>query len=318
MNRDLRPSHFDEFIGQKKLIETIKAMIFSSKKQKKCLDHILFYGLPGTGKTSLASIIANETNAAIHYIQAANVEKKSDLISILSTINEGDILFIDEIHSLNKLIEELLYNAMEYFVFDIVLGAESNAKTMRMKIKKFTLIGATTKLNVISQPFKDRFGFIAKFNPYEIDELEKIIQNSANILKIKIESKEVKYICKYSKSTPRIANNLLKRANDFRIVQEKEIIDLDILKTTFDYLDLYEFGLSKDHLDYLELLRDSFEEKWASLDTITGILSSNKENVINDIEPLLLYYRLIKKSSRGRQITSLGIDYVLRNKLMMY
>ncbi|ADE19714.1 Holliday junction branch migration DNA helicase RuvB [Mycoplasma crocodyli] len=313
MKTDLRPSNFKEFIGQNKIKETLKAMIISANTQKRVLDHILFYGPPGTGKTSLATIIANEQNAIIHYVQASNIDKKSDLVSILSTINHGDILFIDEVHGLNKVIEELLYNAMEDFVFDILIGTEENAKTIRMKIKPFTLIAATTKLNLISQPLKDRFGFIAKLNNYELIELVRILKNSAKALKIEIGESEANLICSYSRQTPRIANNLLRRVNDFKIANNKELIDFKIIEKTFDNLELYEFGLTKDHIEYLDLLRNSFDEKWASLDTMCGLLNLEKDNLLNEVEPILLYYGLIKKSSRGRQITNEGISYTLKN-----
>ncbi|EFF41441.1 Holliday junction branch migration DNA helicase RuvB [Mycoplasmopsis alligatoris] len=313
MKIDLRPSTFNEFIGQAKLKETIKAMIVSARVQNKSLDHILLYGPPGTGKTSLAGIIASAQKSFIHYVQASNIEKKSDLISIFSTLNQGDILFIDEVHSLNKMIEELLYNAMEDFVFDVIIGTEDNAKTMRMKIKPFTLIAATTKINNISQPLKDRFGLVGKMHNYEDSELVKILKNSASILKLDLGQSEAEYIVSFSRQTPRIANNLLKRVNDFKIAKNKEIIDLKIIQKTFDNLELYEFGLGKDHVEYIQLLKDSFDEKWASLDTISSLLNTNKENLLNDIEPILLFYRLIKKSSRGRQITNEGINYALKN-----
>ncbi|WP_373457090.1 Holliday junction branch migration DNA helicase RuvB [Mycoplasma sp. 3686d] len=315
MKSILRPHNFKSFIGQRKLIKTIQAMIDSSQKQNKILDHILLHGLPGLGKTTLATIIANETNKNIHYIQGANIEKKSDIISVLSLVKEGDIVFIDEIHSINKIVVEFLYNAMEDFVFDLIIGVDSNAKAIRMKIKPFTLIGATTKINEISQPLKDRFGFIGRFVNYDINDLMTIIKNSAHALEIEIPENQVKIIASYSRSTPRIANHLLSRIKDFAISLNNGIIDNKIIKKTFNFLELYPLGLSKDHIEYLQVLREGFDEKAVSLDVITGLISTSKDNILNDIEPILLYFKLIEKNSRGRKITSKGVDYLIKEKL---
>ncbi|VEU76108.1 Holliday junction branch migration DNA helicase RuvB [Mycoplasmopsis columboralis] len=317
MKSILRPLNFSEFIGQKKLIKTIKAMIDSSIKQNKILDHILLHGLPGLGKTTLATIIANETNKRIHYIQGANIEKKSDIISVLSLIQEGDIVFIDEIHSINKLVIEFLYNAMEDFVFDLIIGVDSNAKAIRMKIKPFTLIGATTKLNEISQPFKDRFGFIGRFVNYDLSDLIQIAKNSAKQLEMNIPENQYKTIALYSRSTPRIVNHLLSRIKDFALSLNDGIIDNKVIKKTFNYLELYPLGLSKDHIEYLQILKDGFDDKSVSLDVLCGLSTQTKENILNEIEPILLYLKLIEKNSKGRKITTKGIDYLIKEKLSL-
>lgn len=315
MNTQLRPQDFEHFIGQHKIVETIKAMIKSSKKQERVLPHILFHGMPGLGKTSLASIIANETNSSIHIIQGAHIEKKSDLISILSVIKENDIVFIDEIHSINKGVIEFLYNAMEDFVFDLIIGVEENAKAMRMKIKPFTLIGATTKISEISQPLKDRFGYIGRFENYSEEDLNKIIRTSMDLLNIEMEEKFIFIISSYSRSTPRIANQLLERVNDFAISQNHGKISKKIIFKTLKYLELYPLGLSKDHIDYLMTIWEGFEDRAVSLDTIAGLLPMQKDNILNEIEPILLYLKLIEKNSRGRKISSKGIDYLIKQKL---
>lgn len=310
---NFRPSSFNDFIGQNKLIVTLKTMIESSKKQNISLDHILFYGPPGTGKTTLANIIAHETNTKIHYLQGALLEKKSDVLSIFSNLNEGDIIFIDEIHSINKNLDELIYNAMEDFKIDIILGTEGNSKSLRMKLKPFTLIGATTKINQISQPLKDRFGLKARINNYSIEDIKKILTNSYQKMHINIEEKAIDLIAKYSRFVPRIANNLLKRVYDFSLVKNENNISFKTTKDAFKQIELYEYGLTSEHLDYLKILKDVFIEKWASLDSISGILNSSKEIIINEIEPILLNYKFIEKSSKGRRITTLGIDYLLKN-----
>lgn len=180
----IRPSNFIEFIGQNKLVTTLQTMISGCKHRREPLDHILFFGPPGTGKTSLASIIGNELGVKVHFLQGSLLEKKADILCIFANINEGDIVFIDEIHSINKNVEELIYSAMEEFKIDIIIGPEGNSKVMRMNLKPFTLIGATTKVNLLSQPLKDRFGFHGRLNPYSIEDILKIVKNAAKILKI--------------------------------------------------------------------------------------------------------------------------------------
>ncbi|MEE3928496.1 Holliday junction branch migration DNA helicase RuvB [Mycoplasmopsis ciconiae] len=313
MKKDFKLNNFSEFIGQKKLLTTLKAMIKSAKIQNKNIDHILFSGVPGSGKTTLATLIAKESNRKIHYIQAISLEKKADLISILSVINENDILFIDEIHSLNKTIEELLYSAMEYFVFDLVVGVDQNAKTIRMKLKKFTLIGATTLINNIAKPLLDRFGYVARLEIYEESDILKIITNTAKKLNISAEENALEIISKHSQCTPRIANNLLKRCYDFCVSDNKSVLSKNTVLKTLKYLDIYEYGLTKQQIDYINLLRESFNEKWVSLNTISSITKQHKEIILNEIEPLLLLHGLIEKGGRGRRISTQGIDYLIKN-----
>ncbi|MHA3795936.1 Holliday junction branch migration DNA helicase RuvB [Mycoplasma sp. HF14] len=312
---DLRPNKFSEFIGQNKLVKTLQAMMRSAQIQNKILDHILLYGSPGMGKTTLATLIAKENKSRIHFIQGANIEKKSDLISVLSVINEGDIVFIDEIHSINKNVIEFLYGAMEDFVFDLIVGAEGNSRAIRMKIKPFTLIGATTKLNEISQPLKDRFGFVGRIVNYTPEDIFKILTITRQKLSIDVSDEILKLVTSYSRRIPRLANHLLERVNDFALAHNKGIINKRIVKKTFKYLDLYEYGLTKDHIEYLEVLKEGFEEKYVALDTITGLLLHTKDSIVNEIEPPLLLLKLVEKSSKGRRITSEGIDYLIRQKL---
>ncbi|QNM93317.1 Holliday junction branch migration DNA helicase RuvB [Mycoplasma sp. Pen4] len=313
-NKDLRPTSFKDFIGQTKLTKTLQIMIESAKNQNKVLDHILFYGMPGMGKTTLATVIANSLDTRIHYVQGSNIEKKADLISILSVINENDIVFIDEIHSVNKNVVEFLYSAMEDFVFDLIIGVDGNARAMRMKLKPFTLIGATTKLSEISQPLIDRFGYVARLVNYTNEDIFKILKISAKKMNLEIEDELLKYIASYSRSTPRLSNHLLNRVNDFAIAN-KTFISKPLIKKTFKYLDLYQFGLTKDHIEYLQVLKEGFEEKCVSLDVICGLLLHTKESIVNEIEPPLLLLKLIEKTSRGRRISSLGIDYLIRQKI---
>ncbi|WP_406617148.1 Holliday junction branch migration DNA helicase RuvB [Mycoplasmopsis adleri] len=308
----LRPNNFLEFVGQKKLVVTIQAMIKGSRTRNETLDHILFYGPPGTGKTSLATIVANELDVKIHYLQGSLIEKKSDILSVFANINDHDIIFIDEIHSINKNVEEIIYNAMEDFTIDIILGPEGNSKVMRMNLKPFTLIGATTKPNLISQPFKDRFGFHARLSPYDEDDIVEILKRSRLKLGFNVQDDVLRLITKYSRATPRVANHLLKRAFDFSLKNNGNEITMDSTYSALKYLELYDYGLTRDHIDYLELLNNVFNSQYVSIDSISGILNINKDNLINDIEPYLLYLKFIEKSPRGRRITTKGIDYLLK------
>lgn len=309
----LRPNNFNEFVGQPKLKTTLQTMISGAKHRNEPLDHILFYGPPGTGKTSLATILGNELDVKVHYLQGALLEKKADILSVFTQINTGDIVFIDEIHSINKNVEELLYSAMEDYKIDIIIGPEGNTKVMRMALKPFTLIGATTKVNLLSQPLRDRFGFQGRLNPYTENDIVEIIMRAKSNLNI-IGQKEVwGLVAKYSKATPRVAIHLIKRIFDFSINKNETIISKETVLETFKHLELFELGLNREHLEYLRVLCDTFGDKVASLDLLSGILNYQKENIIYEIEPLLLYFKLVEKSPRGRKITSRGINYLLEN-----
>ncbi|UUM18976.1 Holliday junction branch migration DNA helicase RuvB [Mycoplasma sp. 1018B] len=309
-----RPTNFDNFIGQNKLVFLLKTMIHASTYRKEILDHILFYGPPGTGKTTLATIIANELNTKIHYLQGSMLEKKADILSVFSSLNEKDIVFIDEIHSINKNVEELIYSAMEDFNIDIIIGPEGNTKVMRMKLKPFTLIAATTKPNLLSQPLKDRFGLKAKLNFYNEEDLINILRNFKSNFDIKIDQNCLKLIASYSRNTPRVALHLIKRVWDLAINLKEERISKEIANNAFKLLDLYPYGLNKDHIDYLFLLKNTFDTQYVSIDTIASMLNFQKENLIYEIEPLLIQNKLIKKTPRGRTLTSKGIDYLLNIK----
>lgn len=309
-NLEIRPSDFENFIGQKKLVETLQILISSSQQRKHSLDHILFYGPPGTGKTTLANIIANQLEAKIKYVQGPLLEKKSDVLSILANISQNTIIFIDEIHGINKNIEELLYSAMEEFVIDLQIGVDGEKKIMRMKLPNFTLIGASTKLAQISLPLQNRFGYVAKIVNYTTDEMIQIIKNSASILKLKLNTEIIKYIASFSNNTPRIANNLLKRIRDFALVLNVKKIDREIIDKTFDNIGIYSQGLSQINIEYLSLLIKIFKGKSVALDVIASILREHKQTIINIIEPPLIERELIEKTSRGRRITAKGREYL--------
>ncbi len=307
----LRPNNFNLFVGQKKIIDTIKVCIESAKKQNRTLDHIIFYGPPGRGKTTLANIIANYSNRKINYVQGALIEKKSDILSIFTSIQENDIIFIDEIHSMNNNLEELIYSAMEDNIIDIQIGPEGEKRILRMKIKPFTLIAATTDYAKISQPIRDRFGLIFKLSNYSEEELAKIIIQTSNNLGYKIPKEQAIFLASYAQGTPRIANRLIKRVIDFLNYYNKDIIDNKIIKMTLKSLSIYKDGLTDIHIEYLKVLLEVFDQKFVSLNVLISVLNERKNIIINEIEPLLLSKKFIKKTSKGRMITYLGVNYLL-------
>ena len=311
MQNFLRPKNFKEFIGQNKLKETLQVIINSSVKRKKQLDHILFYGNAGFGKTSLAHIIANTLDKKIRFVQGPLLEKKSDVLSLFCSIENGDLIFIDEIHGINKKIEEIFYSALEDYSIDIFIGPEGDQKLIRMKLPNFSLIGATTFFSKVSQPLKDRFGYIAKFDSYNLKNIYKIIRNSSKKLKIKIDKESIEKISLYSRNVPRIANNLLKRTWDFAIDSNSEKVSLKIVDKTFKSIGLYKNGLNDMHINYLKNLYKNFNQKHVSLNLILGFLNEEKNNVEKEIEPILISLNLITKNSKGRKITSEGINYLL-------
>lgn len=310
MQNSLRPLNFEEFIGQSKLIETLKVVIESAKQRKKCVDHILLYGPPGLGKTSLANIIANEMQSRIRIAQGPLLEKKSDILSLFGSLLDGDVIFIDEIHGMNKNTEELIYSAIEEGYMDVVIGTEGDSKIIRMKLPKFTLIGATTKIGRVSLPLKDRFGIVSKLNSYSEQEISRILLQAAKTLKVKIEKEALQVISSYSRNTPRVAINLLKRIIDFQVVKNIDRITPQLAEESFLKIGLYKFGLNESHINYLKSLVQDFASENASIDSISGLLSEEKETIEMEIEPILINFGFIEKSSRGRRITILGKNYL--------
>ena len=310
MRNELRPKNFNEYIGQEKLKESLRVILASAKKRNKVMDHLLLYGAPGLGKTSLATIIANEMGANIRYAQGPLFDKKADILALLGSIRKGDVIFIDEIHSINKGIEELLFSAIEDFVVDLTIGPEGDSKIVRIKLPKFTLIGATTQISKVSKPLRDRFGIVSKLSSYTEKDIEKILMQTAKKLKIGILPSALKLLSTSSQENPRQAINLLKRVYDFVVIESKKEITEKIVKKSFKTIGLYKWGLTDQHLDYLKALQDNVDESYASIDLISGLLLDSKESIEKNIEPILIRKSLIIKSSRGRKLTTKGFNFL--------
>lgn len=311
----IRPNNFSSFIGQKKITKTIKIVIESSKKHGKPLDHIVFYGPPGRGKTTLANIIANQANAKINYVQGSLIEKKSDILTLFAGLENNSIIFIDEIHSLNSSVEELIYSAMEDGIIDIPIGPEGEKKIIRMKIKPFTLIGSTTMFSKLSKPLRDRFGLIFKLSNYSEEEIAKIVIQSTKILKHEITYEQAKIVASFAQETPRIANRLVKRIIEFADYYNDGIISNDIIFKTLKNLSIYKDGLTEMHIEYLKILLEDFNQNSVSLNVLISLMDESKQMIMNEIEPILLSKKYITKNSRGRQITTKGVDYLLKHNL---
>ncbi|QCT94518.1 Holliday junction branch migration DNA helicase RuvB [Caminibacter mediatlanticus TB-2] len=299
--KSLRPQNLDEYIGQEQIKKNLKVFIEAAKKRNESLDHMLFFGPPGLGKTTLANIIANEMNANIKTISAPMLEKSGDLAAILTNLEEGDILFIDEIHRLKAAIEEVLYSAMEDFRLDIVIGSGPAAQTIKLDVAKFTLIGATTRAGMLSNPLRDRFGMSFRLNFYNEEELALIIKLASKKLNYEIKNDAAKEIAKRSRGTPRIALRLLKRIRDFAEVENKKIIDLKIAKYGLDELGINEYGFDELDIRFLRLLVEA--KKPLGLSTIAAALSEDEDTIEEVIEPFLIANGFIEKTPKGRIAT---------------
>lgn len=307
---NLRPENLREYIGQEGAVKTLQMFVRAVKGRGKPSEHILFYGPPGIGKTTLAYIIASELSGDIKVTSGAVIERSGDLAAILTNLKDNDILFIDEVHRLPKTVEEVLYPVMEEYMLDIIIGKGPAARTVRLPIPRITIVGATTRLALLSPPLRDRFGLILRLNYYKDDEIMKIIQRSAKILGLPIDQQAAKEIAKRSRKTPRIANRILKRARDIFDVDKHKKIDEILLKKLFALLELDEYGLSDIDRKYLHVLGTKFQDTAVGVETISSSLAEDKKTVEEFIEPYLLQLGFIKKTPRGRVLTPKALQHI--------
>lgn len=309
----LRPKKLAEYIGQTKVKESMEIFIQAAKQRGEPLEHVLIYGSPGLGKTTLAHVLANEIGTNIRVSSGPAIERAGDLASILSNLSDGDILFIDEIHRLNKMVEEILYPAMEEYALDLILGKGPSAKTLRLDLPHFTLIGATTRLSLMTSPLRSRFGIIHHLDFYERGELEKIIERSAKILKLKIKKEGVEEIAKRARFTPRIANRLLKRIRDYSQVRGDGTIDQQTAKAALEILEIDEFGLDRVDRKLLTAIAQKFSGGPVGLETIAAVTHEEVETISEVYEPYLLQIGFLARTPKGRVLTPnayqlLGLD----------
>ncbi len=312
--QSLRPQRLQEYIGQKKLKSMLQVYIEAARQRGESLDHVLFYGPPGLGKTTLSGIIANEMGSHLKITSGPAIEKPGDMAAILNHLQEGDVLFVDEIHRLNRQVEEVLYPAMEDFAIDIVLGKESNAKSIRLSLPHFTLVGATTRAGLLSAPLRDRFGVVQRLEFYEQDELQEIVLRSAKVLGVTINAAGASELARRSRGTPRLANRLLRRVRDFAEVKYGGEITEEVARDALNLLDVDTCGLDAGDRTILNLIIDMFHGGPVGLDTLAAALGEDAGTLEEVYEPYLLMQGFIIRTPRGRVATEYAYKHLNRKK----
>ena len=306
----LRPQLLDDYIGQEKEKEILKVYITAARERGEALDHVLFYGPPGLGKTTLAGIIANEMHVNIKITSGPAIEKPGEMAAILNNLQEGDVLFVDEIHRLNRQVEEVLYPAMEDYAIDIMIGKGASARSIRLDLPKFTLVGATTRVGMLTAPLRDRFGVIHRLEFYTVEELKRIIARSAKVLDVGIDDAGATALARRSRGTPRLANRLLKRVRDFAQVKYDGYITEDVANYALDLLDVDKCGLDQTDRNLLMTIIERFDGGPVGLDTLAASLSEDSGTIEDVYEPYLLKNGFIQRTPRGRIVTDLAYAHL--------